>query len=103
MSQLGSRAPGAVGAALEDRTSWCGLIVDGFHVHPAALRVALSAQGRRRSRARHGCHADGRQRRREFSLGGRQIVDQDGRLAGPDGTLAGSSLDMAAPSATRSV
>jgi N-acetylglucosamine-6-phosphate deacetylase len=95
MSQLGSRAPGAVGAALEDRTSWCGLIVDGFHVHPAALRVALSARGADAlvlvTDAMPTVGSDAR----EFSLGGRQIVEQDGRLAGPDGTLAGSSLDMA--------
>ena len=29
MSQLTSREPGTVGAALEDPTSWCGIIVDG--------------------------------------------------------------------------
>ena len=34
MSPLGSRDPGAVGAALADADSWCGLIVDGHHVHP---------------------------------------------------------------------
>src|SRR4051812_22530200 len=39
MSQLIARAPGAVGAAL-DSDSWCSLIVDGFHVHPASLRIA---------------------------------------------------------------
>ncbi|PSD48322.1 hypothetical protein C7E25_23740, partial [Stenotrophomonas maltophilia] len=27
------REPGAVGAALEDRDSWIGIIVDGVHVH----------------------------------------------------------------------
>ena len=32
MSQLGTREPGAVGAALDDAASWCGLIVDGVHV-----------------------------------------------------------------------
>src|SRR6185369_4990873 len=45
MTQLGSRAPGAVGAALESRESWCGLIVDGHHVHPASLRIAMAAKG----------------------------------------------------------
>ena len=46
MSPLQSREPGVVGAALEDCTSWCGIIVDGHHVHPAALRVALAAKPR---------------------------------------------------------
>src|SRR4030095_4253352 len=41
MTHLGSRAPGVVGAALDCRQCWCGLIVDGHHVHPASMRVAL--------------------------------------------------------------
>ena len=45
MSQLGSRAPGLVGAALADPTIVCGLIADGNHVHPAALRAAINAKG----------------------------------------------------------
>ncbi|MFI4968827.1 MAG: N-acetylglucosamine-6-phosphate deacetylase, partial [Lysobacterales bacterium] len=46
MSPLQGREPGVVGAALEDRASWCGLIVDGHHVHPASLRIALAAKPR---------------------------------------------------------
>ena len=45
MSQLGSRAPGLVGAALADPAIVCGLIADGHHVHPAALRAAINAKG----------------------------------------------------------
>ena len=45
MTPLLSRAPGMVGAALEDRASWCGLIADGVHVHPAAIRAAIRARG----------------------------------------------------------
>src|SRR5882672_7004696 len=41
MSQLTGREPGAVGAALEDPTSWCGIIVDGAHTDPVVLRIAL--------------------------------------------------------------
>jgi len=44
MSQLGSRAPGLVGAALADPAIVCGLIADGHHVHPAALRAAINAK-----------------------------------------------------------
>ncbi|MDE2498437.1 MAG: N-acetylglucosamine-6-phosphate deacetylase, partial [Xanthomonadaceae bacterium] len=39
MSPLTSRAPGVVGAALDDPDSWCGVIVDGHHVDAASLRV----------------------------------------------------------------
>lgn len=45
MTPLLSRSPGMVGAALEDNSSWCGLIADGVHVHPAAMRVAIRARG----------------------------------------------------------
>src|SRR5262249_13961617 len=41
MSQLTGREPGAVGAALDDQRSWCGLIVDGAHTDPVVLRIAL--------------------------------------------------------------
>ena len=45
MSQLGSRTPGLVGAALADPAIVCGLIADGHHVHAAALRAAINAKG----------------------------------------------------------
>ena len=41
MSQLTGREPGAVGAALDDPDSWCGIIVDGHHVDPVVLRIAM--------------------------------------------------------------
>ena len=33
MSQLANRAPGMVGAALEDDATYAGVIVDGLHLH----------------------------------------------------------------------
>ena len=41
MRPLGSRAPGPIAAALETRTAFFGMIVDGEHVDPAMLRLAL--------------------------------------------------------------
>lgn len=94
MTQLGSRAPGMVGAALEDRRSRFGLIVDGVHVHPATLRVALAARGIEGAmlvtdaRPPVGGAAPG------FSLMGRTIEVVDGTCRGADGTLAGAALTM---------
>lgn len=96
MTPLGSRAPGAVGAALDHRDSWCGLIVDGHHVHPAALRIALAAKGADRLLLVTDAMPTTGWDRSEFRLGGQRIVAEGGRLTGPDGTLAGSALDMAA-------
>src|SRR5215470_13357057 len=45
MPPLAGRDPGPVGAALEDRDSWCGLIVDLHHVVPACLKIAIAAKG----------------------------------------------------------
>ena len=47
MSQLSSRAPGVVGAALADPRIVCGLIADGEHAHAAAYRAAIAAKGAR--------------------------------------------------------
>ncbi|HEV7715073.1 MAG TPA: N-acetylglucosamine-6-phosphate deacetylase, partial [Steroidobacteraceae bacterium] len=48
MSQLTGREPGVVGAALDHADSWCGLIVDGHHVAPVVMRLALRCKRRDR-------------------------------------------------------
>ncbi len=44
MSPLTARAPGVVGAALAAPGPWVGLIADGHHCHPGALRTAIEAK-----------------------------------------------------------
>jgi len=95
MTQLGSREPGAVGAALESDARWCGLIVDGHHVHPATLRIALAAIGAERLALVTDAMPAVGWEQRAFMLGGRLITCENGRCTAPDGTLAGSDLDMA--------
>jgi N-acetylglucosamine-6-phosphate deacetylase len=95
MTQLGSREPGAVGAALDSRDSWCGIIADGHHVHPASLRIALAAIGPERLALVTDAMPTVGWDRKVFQLGGVRIMGQGGRLTAPDGTLAGSNLDMA--------
>jgi N-acetylglucosamine-6-phosphate deacetylase len=95
MSPLTSREPGVVGAALEDVASWCGIVVDGHHVHPASLRVALAAKPRGKvflvtdAMPPVGGDTD------TYALGGVTVTCRDGRCETPDGVLAGSALDMA--------
>ena len=95
MTPLGSREPGVVGAALDDPYSWCGLIVDGHHVHPAALRVAIAAKARGKSvlvtDAMPPVGADNP----EYILNGQTIIARDGICQSNAGVLAGSALDMA--------
>ncbi|MFZ5962838.1 N-acetylglucosamine-6-phosphate deacetylase [Thalassococcus sp. BH17M4-6] len=95
MSQLGSREPGLVGAALTTPGVSAGLIADGIHVHAATIRAALDAK-----------HAEGRiflvtdamstvgSDITEFTLNGRRVLRRDGRLTLENGTLAGADLEF---------
>ena len=96
MSPLASRAPGAVGAALEDPNSWCGLIADGFHVHPAALRIAIASKPQGRCLLVTDAMPCVGTSLESFELQGRTIRVAGGRCVTGDGVLAGSALDMAA-------
>jgi N-acetylglucosamine-6-phosphate deacetylase len=94
MSQLTNRAPGMVGAALEDRSTYAGVIIDGHHVHPASFRVALNAKGADRLMLVTDAMAAAGSEDREFTLQGRTISRQGQRLVNEDGVLAGSTLTM---------
>jgi N-acetylglucosamine-6-phosphate deacetylase len=95
MPGIANRQPGPAGAALGDGRPWCGLIADGYHVHPLMMRAALAARPRGRmmlvtdAMPPTGTDAD------SFELNGRTIFRRDGRLVLADGTLAGADLDMA--------
>jgi N-acetylglucosamine-6-phosphate deacetylase len=95
MSPLESRAPGVVGAALDFADLWCGLIADGHHVHPAAMRVALRAKGAARLALVTDAMPTVGSAQNTFQLGGQTIRSQAGRLVTADGALAGADLDMA--------
>ncbi len=95
MSPLQSREPGVVGAALEDRTSACGIIVDGHHVHPAALRIALAAKPRGTIFLVTDAMPPVGSDVPTFLLNGETITCADGLCTNTAGTLAGSALDMA--------
>ena len=95
MSPLHSREPGAVGAALENRDSWCGIIADGQHVHPATLRVALAAKPHGKVFLVTDAMPPVGSDQSNFTLNGETITCNDGRCVNAQGTLAGSALDMA--------
>jgi N-acetylglucosamine-6-phosphate deacetylase len=94
MPPMLSRDPGVVGAALASDDTWFGIIADGHHVHPAAVRVAVRARPGggailvTDAMPCVGADADA------FEFDGRTIRVEDGRCVTADGTLAGSDLDM---------
>jgi N-acetylglucosamine-6-phosphate deacetylase len=95
MSPLTSREPGVVGAALHDAMSYCGIIVDGVHVDPVVLQIALSCKPRDRFMLVTDAMANVGTTQESFMLQGRHIQVRDGVCVDEDGTLAGSALDMA--------
>ena len=93
MSGLHHREPGVVGAALTSVHSTAELIADGIHVHPVALRVAVTAMPHRIALvtdAMRACGlADG-----TYKLYDYDVTVADGAARLPNGTLAGSVLTM---------
>jgi N-acetylglucosamine-6-phosphate deacetylase len=96
MSQLSGREPGAVGAALDDDGSWCGIIVDGHHVDPVVLKIAMRSKRRDRFMLVTDAMPTVGAPNKTFSLQGRPIsVAYDNMLVDAQGRLAGSDIDMA--------
>lgn len=94
MSQMTGREPGLVGAALENKHCYVGIIADGHHVHDAALRVALAAKPASRLMLITDAMPTAAGGPDHFDLQGRNVSRSGGRLSLADGTLAGSDLTM---------
>jgi N-acetylglucosamine-6-phosphate deacetylase len=94
MSQLSSRAPGVVGAALSSPTSLSGLIADGVHVHAANMALVARLLGPKRivlvSDAMPTLGSD----QDWFELKGEKIFARGLTCYTPDGVLAGSNLSL---------
>ncbi len=95
MSQLPGREPGAVGAALSDPNSWCGIIVDGVHTDPVVLRIALKCKPHERFMLVTDAMPSVGTHNASFDLQGRHITVSGNVCVDEDGTLAGSNIDMA--------
>lgn len=93
MRPLTAREPGPIAAALEAPRAYCGLIVDGEHVAPVMLRLALRGAGQAMLVTDAMPPVGGT--RSNFRLGDKTVAVHEGRCATADGTLAGSTLDMA--------
>jgi N-acetylglucosamine-6-phosphate deacetylase len=94
MSPMTAREPGVVGASLNNKSCWCGVIADGHHVSLGTLAVALAARPHSRfmlvSDAMPCVGSD----QNHFMLGDRRIEVQDGVCRSADGTLAGSAVGL---------
>jgi N-acetylglucosamine-6-phosphate deacetylase len=94
MSPLHARAPGAVGAALDDESSWAGVIADGHHVHPATIRVACRIKPRGKLFLVSDAMATVGSEATSFDLYGERIEVREGKLINAEGALAGSAIGL---------
>ncbi len=94
MSPLQSRRPGMVGAALDSREAFVGVIADGHHVHPASLRIAFAAKPHDRIMLITDAMPPAAGGPDSFLLQGRRVARLDGCLRLADGTIAGSVITM---------
>ncbi len=95
MSPLTGREPGVVGAALESDKLWCGIIVDGHHVSPVTLKLALRCKSADKFMLVTDAMPSVGSATKDFVLQGKRISARGGVCVDSRGTLAGSDLDMA--------
>ena len=94
MRGIHQREPGAVTAALLSEKISTELIVDGVHLHPAIVKLALKLKSNDKiilvtDAIRAKCLCDG-----TYDLGGQSVDVKNGVASLKDGTLAGSVLRM---------
>ncbi|GHD25372.1 N-acetylglucosamine-6-phosphate deacetylase [Parahalioglobus pacificus] len=94
MGALQSRAPGAVGAALLHPDSWAGIIADGHHVHPAAIALAHRMKPSGKLILVSDSMSTVGSPQQSFTLNGRTIRLEQGKLTDSEGTLAGSAISL---------
>lgn len=88
------REPGVVGAALEDAHSWCGIIIDTYHVHAASARIAYAAKPKGKMYLVTDAMSTVGTPEKSFQIYGETIYEKDGCLVNAEGRLAGSAIGM---------
>jgi len=94
MPPLHHRAPGLVGAVLDDPRVTAGIIADGVHVHPSLVSLAGCAKGARGLALTTDQVAAAGAPPGRYSLGGRDLTWDGDTVRLADGTLAGSAATM---------
>jgi N-acetylglucosamine-6-phosphate deacetylase len=95
MPALKHREPGLAGAVLESEEVAAELVCDGYHVHPAMMRIAIAAKTPARMMAiTDGTAGSGLLPGARARLGGQAITVRDTAAFLDAGTLAGSVLTL---------
>ncbi|WP_049536055.1 N-acetylglucosamine-6-phosphate deacetylase [Vibrio harveyi] len=93
MTPMVGREPGVVGAIYDTPEVYAGIIVDGFHVDYANIRIAHKIKGEKLvlvtdATAPAGANID------HFIFVGKKVYYRDGKCVDENGTLGGSALTM---------
>ncbi|MGD2201538.1 MAG: N-acetylglucosamine-6-phosphate deacetylase [Candidatus Bathyarchaeota archaeon] len=94
MGPFHHREPGAAGAALADDRVSVGLVADGFHLHPATLRLAAKAKGSGGVALISDCIAPAGLPEGVHMFGGLQVTVREGKSFLKSERLAGSTLRL---------
>jgi N-acetylglucosamine-6-phosphate deacetylase len=89
-----NRSPGPIGAFLTDDTTFVELISDGYHVHPAVMKVVIRAKGPDRVALVTDAVTPAGTDMDSFVILGTTLKVRGSSCFTPDGTLAGSALTM---------
>jgi N-acetylglucosamine-6-phosphate deacetylase len=93
MGGILGRDPGPLGALLTHPAPFLELIVDGFHLHPASVQLAVTAAPQRAMLISDAMRATGMPDG-SYDLGGQKVGVAHKKATLSDGTLAGSVLTM---------
>lgn len=96
MPGLSHRAPGSVGAVFDSGSVRAELICDGFHIHPATLRIAFRQLGEDRTIVISDSMRAAGQPDGDYDLGGQTVLVRRGEARLADGTIAGSTTNLCA-------
>lgn len=94
MAGLTHRGPGVVGAVFDSNKVTAELICDGFHIHPAALRIAFKQLGEDRTVIVSDSMMAAGYKDGDYDLGGQTVYVRDGKALLADGTIAASTSNL---------
>ena len=91
---LHHRKPGLVGAVLECNEISAEIITDGYHLHPAIIKLILSIKGSRGLTLGTDAVSSAGMPDGEYLFNDQKVMKVNKKITLPDGSLAGSSLTM---------
>lgn len=94
MRNFTHREPGIVGASLTDDRVYCEIIYDRFHLHDAAVKVALKMKGYEKIILVSDAMMAAGLEDGEYDLGGQKVFVKDKLPRLESGSIAGSTLDL---------